>query len=276
MVCNWLDRSDADAPISHPETAGVLPMKLLGFRSNDGGQTWSEAEEIKSPVEQTEVSGPIIALKEPGHFLIPCENQKHYLDLNPIHEKAFALISRDYCQSWNECVPIVDRFPYFKHWGNRMARLPDNGKLVCYSWTFDEKTQQDLPIHILYGSPDGKEWSEPISTGVLGQLCTPLPLDESTLLMGYVHRHQPASIRLRKSLDGGQTWDAAQELIVYEGAKDARSDGHGGDITEYYNFMAAYTFGWNPMVRLHNGNVLMAYFAGSEQQMNIYWVEISP
>ena len=276
MATNWMDRSDPSLPISHPETAGCLEMKLLCFRSTDGGASWSDAEDLSeySPFDQPEVSGPIIALKEPGNLLIPMENQKQYYDPEPINEKAFCLISRDYGKSWNDWAMICDRFPDYKQWCNRIAVLPESGNLVCFSWTFDEKTQEDLPIHIIHGSPDGTKWSAPVSTGVEGQLSTPFPLDESTLLMGYVHRHQPASIRLRKSADGGKNWDADDELIIHEGEKNAASDGRGGSIEDYYKFLASYTFGWNPMLQLKDGRVLMAYFAGTGEAMNIHRITI--
>jgi hypothetical protein len=274
LVASWIDRTDSDAPISNPETAGLLPMHLVLFRSPDGGLSWSEAEDIThcSPFIQPELSGPVIALQEPGHFLIPTENQKHYHDPTPIPEKAYALLSRDYGETWNEWAMIADRTPHFKQWCNRVARYPESGRLICFSWTFDEATQQDLPIHIILGSPDGTQWAAPVSSGVMGQLSTPFPLDEKTLLMGYVHRHQPASIRLLKSFDEGKTW--GEELIVFSGAQNAPTDGAGGDLTEYYKLMTDYTFGWNPMVRLKNGNVLMIYFAGMTESMNIHSVEI--
>lgn len=274
MVVSWIDRTDPTAPVSNPKTAGILPMHMILFRSPDAGLTWSEAEDITelSPFIQPELSGPIIALQEPGHFLIPTENQKHYDDPNPMPERAYALLSRDYGETWNEWAMISDRSPQYKQWCNRLGRFPESGELVCSSWTFDDATQEDLPIHLIFGSADGTEWQEPVSTGIQGQLSTPFPLDEETLLLGYVHRHQPASIRLVRSFDRGKTW--GEELIVFSGEQNAPTDGGGGDLTEYYKFMIDYTFGWNPMLRLNNGNVLMIYFAGSPESINIHSVEI--
>jgi len=275
LVACWCNRMDPDAPVAHPETGGCQELKLIAFRSIDGGEHWSVGEELLPPFPQPEISGPLVSLAEEGEFLMPVENQKAFFDPEPIDQQAVALLSHDYGATWLETVPITHDHAR-DYWCHRIARLPESNRLVDLTWAYDVATEQDLPIHIVFGSPDGRTWSQPRSTGIQGQLSTALPLDEKTLLLGYVHRHQPASMRLRLSLDGGQSWDGAPELTFYSASPDEATDGLGGDIPDYYKFMGDYTFGWTPMVRLQNGNVLLVYFAGSTEATDIRWIEIEP
>ena len=97
-----------------------------------------------------------------------------------------------------------------------------------------------------------------------------LPLDGNTLILAYIHRHAPASIRMRLSVDGGRSWDGCGELTVFSAEENAPTDKKDGDLVDYYQYMVNYTFGWTPMLRLADGSVLMVYFAGNEQAMKIH------
>lgn len=272
LICSWINRSNPELPISHPQTGGCLEMRVVKFLSADNGETWGQAEEITGfPFNQPEVSGPPIVLAEPGHLLLTMENQKDFDDPSPIDEKAYALISRDGGQTWPEWALIAHDFPHRKFWCNRGVRLPQSGRLAVVSWVFCEKTQRDLPLHLIWGSPDGMQWSEPVSTGIEGQISTLLALDDNTLLMATSHRESPASIRVRSSTDDGRTWDG-DGLLVYDAEDHAALSG--GDLAEYYQAMTGYTFGWSPMVRLKDGGVLLAYFAGHDDFIAIHSVRI--
>lgn len=272
MVASWINRSDASLPISHPHTGGLLEIRSVKLHSYDMGKSWSAIEAIAPmPFPQPEISGPVIALNQPGHLLLPLENQKFYDDPEPIDEKCYALLSHDGGKSWPEWAMIAHDHPARKFWCNRVARL-SSGRLVCVSWTFDNSTEQDLPLHLTFGSPDGKEWSNPVATGIQGQVSHLLALDESTLLMATSHRLSPAAIRLRQSSDGGSSWDGDGLLIFDAQAQAARS---GGDLATYYQAMTNYTFGWSPMLPLNDGGVLLAHFAGVDEAIAIHWVKIA-
>src|SRR5439155_25204953 len=111
----------------------------------------------------------------------------------------------------------------------RMTRLPD-GSLADLSWTYDVRSRADLPIHRIYGAADGRAWSPPQSTGVAGQLSTPLALGGATLLMAYLPRHAPPSLRLRASAGAGRSWDAAEELVLFAAGEGGAGDDLGGAV----------------------------------------------
>jgi hypothetical protein len=271
LVSVWINRENPDLPISHPETGGCLELRLVKSHSQDGGRSWSKLEEVTTvPFPQPEVSGPPIKLSQPGHLLLPMENQKFYDDPNPIDEKCYALLSFDGGKTWPSWAMIAHDHPARKFWCNRVAKLP-SGKLMCVSWTFDNATEQDLPLHLAEGSPDGRTWSTPFSTGINGQVSYLFAQDESTLLMATSHRESPAGIRLRASTDGGRTWNG-NGLLVFD-AEDQASQS-GGNLAEYYNYMTNYSFGWSPMLRLEDGSVLLVHFAGSGDAINICYAKI--
>jgi hypothetical protein len=270
-LSSWINRENPGLPISHPTTAGCLELRLVKSHSSDGGESWSALEEIAVPFAQPEVSGPVIALNEPGHLLLPMENQKHYDDPNPIDEKCYVMLSRDGGKSWPEWAIVAHDHPARKFWCNRVTKLTD-GRLACVSWTFDNATEQDLPLHITFGSSDGRQWSTPASTGVAGQVSYLFPYDESTLLMATSHRETPAGIRLRQSTDGGKSWEK-NGLVVFDA--ESQSAKSGGDLGSYYQQMTNYTFGWSPMLRLKDGSILLAYFAGVGDAIDICYAKIN-
>ena len=272
MVSSWINRSDPTLPITNPGTGGLLEIRSVKFHSADGGQTWSDIEAIEDiPFPQPEISGPVIALSEPGHLLLPMENQKHWDDPEPIDEKCYVLLSFDGGKSWPEWAMVAHDHPARKFWCNRITRLP-SGTLVCASWTFDNAAEADLPLHLVHGSPDGREWSTPVSTGINGQVSHLLALEDGALLMATSHRQSPAGIRLRTSHDNGTTWDG-DGLLVLDAENQAVQSG--GDLAEYYQQMTGYTFGWSPMVQLSDGTILLAHFAGNSEQIGIYFARIA-
>jgi len=272
LVSTWINRSDPTLPISNPETSGLLEIRSVKFHSSDGGQTWSDIEAIQGiPFPQPEISGPVIALSEPGHLLLPMENQKHWDDPNPIDEKCYALLSFDGGKTWPEWAMVAHDHPARKFWCNRITKLASD-ELVCASWAFDNATEKDLPLHLTYGSPDGRTWSTPVSTGIEGQVSHMLALDESTLLMATSHRQSPAGIRLRTSFDNGKSWDG-DGLLVLDAENQAVQSG--GDLADYYQQMTGYTFGWSPMVPLKDGSILLAHFAGTSESIGIHSVRIA-
>jgi hypothetical protein len=89
--------------------------------------------------------------------------------------------------------------------------------------------------------------------------------------MATSHREAPAGIRLRKSFDGGKSWER-DGLLVFDAREQAASSG--GELTEYYKQMTAYSFGWSPMLRLRDDTILLAHFAGSQNRIAVHWVKI--
>lgn len=274
----WLDRSDPSLPLANPETQGILPSKILVGHSQDTGRSWTPLREVPlHPHRGNATTGSILVLKE-GVLALPYEAWKEYHDPGPGEHHAALRLSSNGGQAWTGPVIVAhDPRNRLLYWDQRLCVHPDDGRLVAMFWTHDRQAQQDVPIHISWGTPDGKAWSQPASTGIAGQICAPLALSGERLFAAYVHRHDPPSLRAILSDDFGHTWTAAPELVFYDKTRGRRESGMGGkrEFGDYWADMSVWTFGHPAAVRLPSGDVLVAYYAGDESALSIHWVRIA-
>ena len=214
-----------------------------------------------------------IALKN-GTILLPYESWKQYEQKEGFHSAA-CVISQDNGQSWSRPVVMAeDPFQRLYFYDNRLAVAPDTGKIVDILWTHDYTKGIDVPIHINYGSADGLEWTYPVSTGIEGQIASPLALGDEKLVMTYIHRHDPPSLKVVMSNDFGKTWETDKELEIYRCGGKQSGIGESRNQSEYWDDMFRWTFGHPCSVRLSNNTVLIAFYAGDKNRLNIHWVKV--
>lgn len=274
----WIDHSDPTLPLANPETQGILPTAIMVAESADAGRSWSPLREVPvAPHRGNATTGAILHLKD-GTLVLPYEAWKAYYDTTYGQHHASLRLSHDGGQSW-EGPAIVAHDPDARvlYWDQRLSVSPDDGSLVALLWTHDREAQQDLPMHIAWGSPDAQEWSTPRSTGLDGQIGTPLHLPDGRLFMAYVHRHYPPSLRALISDDMGTTWNTADELVFYEKEQDEAESGIGGrrDFGDYWLDMNIWTFGHPGALLLPGGDVLVTYYAGDASGLSVHWVRIA-
>ena len=272
------DRSHPSLPLADPETQGVLPSRTFVAESEDAGRSWSSLREVPlHPHKGNAITGNILILSD-STLALPYEAWKEYHDTSPGEHHASLRLSSDGGETWTGPVIVAhDPQGQLFYWDQRLCVNPEDGRLIAMSWTHDRQAQQDVPIHVAWGSPDGKEWSEPVSTGIAGQICAPLFLPGGRVFAAYVHRHDPPSLRAILSGDFGRSWTAAEELVFYEKVRGGRESGMGGkrDFGDYWADMSVWTFGHPAPLLLPNGDVLVAYYAGDEMAMGIHWVRIT-
>ena len=287
-VFMWMDRSDPGLPLANPETQGILPSKVLVAESEDVGHTWGSLREVPLlPHKGNALTGNILALRD-GGLALPYEAWKEYHDTSPGQHHAALRLSSNGGRTWRGPEIVAhDAQGRLLFWDQRLAVNPEDGRLIAMFWTHDREAQQDVAIHVAWGSPDGRSWSAPVSTGIAGQICVPLWLPGGRVFAAYVHRHHPPSLRAILSNDvasgsAGQSWPEAEELVFYEKARGGQESGMGGkrDFGDYWADMSIWTFGHPAAVVLadshgsENGDVLVAYYAGDEASMSIHWVRI--
>jgi len=273
MTVLWVDRSDPDAPFFHPETEGLLPVKMLLTESADGGYTWSDFREIdSSPFIQATPTGPIIPLAE-GTLIAPFEVNKEYLDPSPWLQKAGVVFSYDGGYTWKDArVAAHDSTRELFYWDQRHALLPDGTILVIF-WTYNNVSGRDIDLHWAVSNDSGKTWTKPAPTGIAGQASVPVALGGSDVLLLSVHRYEPPCLRALLSHDGGRTWDEESALVFYE--KPMPAIPPADRTADYLQEMGLWTFGLPTGRLLPNGDVFCVYYAGDAEQTGIYWVRIA-
>lgn len=272
-----VDHSDPMLPLANPKTQGILPTRVMVAWSDDKGRSWSQPTEVPLfPHRGNATTGSILLLQD-GRLALPYEAWKEYDDPSPGLHHAALRISTDGGVNWDE-LAIVAHDPRGRilYWDQRLAVDPLSGNLVAMFWTYDRQAQRDVDIHIAWGSPDGKRWGQPKSTGIAGQICAPLALPDGRIFAAYVHRHHPPSLRAVLSDDGGRTWTAGEELVFYQKARGGQEAGMGGarDFGDYWADMSIWTFGHPAPLLLPTGDIMVAFYAGDEKAMGIHWVRI--
>ena len=127
---------------------------------------------------------------------------------------------------------------------NLWIKCPETGQLVAMFWTHDRAAGRDIANHIVWGTADGRVWTEPVATPLHGQHCQPIAVGGDRLVALYVHRQDPPSLRAALSPDFGRTWPRDAELVFYDSAAGTES-GMQADpraFEEFWQDMMAWRF----------------------------------
>jgi hypothetical protein len=265
-----LDKS-VDRPVYNPDGEGVVPIRNFAARSEDGGRTWT-AWWIDAPIPQLST---MLALTLPdGDVLLAFETFKAYDEPGPWREQSGVLRSHDEGRTWPEHVVAAasDREgdPHDTMWFDpRIARLPD-GRLVMLFYAFRHGTSTDGPNHISWSEDDGRTWSRPVATSLRGQASYPIPLADG-LLVFQQRRSDPQVMALCCSRDGGRTFDAGLEQLVYRHeVRSAKAPDGSTSSHAYLMSMARFTFGHPCGVALGPDRALLAWYGGSIERTAIH------
>jgi hypothetical protein len=273
----WIDRSQPDRPLAHPQTQGTLPSRIFVMESHDGGRTWIERREIESaPFAGVVTTGPVLRLA--GDILaVPCEAWKAYDDPSPGQHHALLRLSTDAGGTFKHtAVTAHDPEGHRFYWDQRLTVDPVTGRIAALFWTHDRAAEHDLQVHAAWGSPDGLTWTTPVATGLAGQIASPLVMPDGRLLAVYVHRHHPPTLCAVLSDDGGRTWDVDGRLVFYQSGA-GRESGMGGtrELADYWSDMFRWTFGHPEARLLPDGEVFVTFYGGDASAMSAHWVRIA-
>ena len=248
-------RERRDEGLVNRATLGFVPTDLVLMRSRDRGRTWSSAERILPPLESPawETCHHVLELRS-GRWLAPTSTWRGWEGDHPAGEQTVALISDDHGRSWPRYRRIFDgRASGLIHWEVSVVQVRD-GSVVAVAWVHDPRTQADHPNQFAVSSDDGETFGEPDSTGLHGQTCKLLQLQDGRLLAFYRRLDQPGLWANLATLDNGG-WRNLAEIVVWqgEGAAVMPSENSAAGL-------AALRFGYPSPRQLADGQVVVVFW----------------
>ncbi|MBM3935346.1 MAG: hypothetical protein FJ319_13820 [SAR202 cluster bacterium] len=274
----WVDRTDPSLPYVSPRTQGILPMRIYHSVSRDGGRTWTGRKRMKTDphVGASPNTHAILKLAN-GVLAQPYEHWKEYDDESQAKQGTELRLSHDFGRTWPEYVTVAAHPKQaLYYWDVRYAQHPGTGQLAAMYWTHDSAKQQDVDSHISWGTPDGREWTTPVATGLPGQHTQPIALGGDRLAAVYPVRRGPRpGIAMSLSRDFGKTWDRSHDLAVYDSADGEEAGAKGPrPQKELWDDMIAWRFGHPRGVLLPDGTVLVVFYAGDNTFKSARWARV--
>ena len=264
MACN--DRTEhAEGGLTNPGTFGFVPTEFLTLRSEDFGRTWSEPEMIDSPFGDTplELCSPITPLKN-GACVIPTSTWKKWDGSNPYGRRMVALVSHDLGRNWPEYVNVmVDPKQENNYWESKIIELSD-GRLLAVAWVYNHDVNRDMPNHYSLSEDGGINWSEPLSTGLMGQTLTPFLLDNGEILSIYRRMDEPGLWANVSRIKDSEWINEHSEPLW--GHQVQGLTGTSKDMIRNFNVLR---FGAPCIARLPDGTIFVAFWGYEDYVSNI-------
>jgi hypothetical protein len=273
MACAlWVDREAYPGkPLFDPETEGCLPMKILVADSHDRGHTWSPWREVAvtKDVGPPSLTNPIVRLKS-GRLVVSIETNKPYRDRSRWLQRVVYCESDDGGVTWTPPRTVCgDPTGAVFHWDQRAAVSPE-GLLATFSWTYDKDANRYLSIRRHVSGDDGVTWVTD-ELDFADQPAHPAVLPDGRTVLAWVDRYGTRSIRARlgSSLDG--PFDPATEVVLYAAEAAPKQT---SDTGEMLADMGLWTFGLPYGEALPDGDVMVVYYAGEPDRMDVRWARL--
>ena len=249
-------RDNPELPIGNPETGGVLDDFVFFAVSEDGGNNFSEMKKIEcSWGPHIEASAPITVMKN-GSWITPITTFPDWD--GKLHGQLCgrALCSYDEGTTWNDnsvCMDFADR--EITCYEQRMCQL-ESGALICIGWNENVKTGERLQNHYTVSYDNGKTWTNPKGTGVMGQASSVCAVGgEKLLALHAVRRDTDRPGIYGYVIDfSNQKWDVIDKLLLWEPTMPIQKD---TKMAEIFSFLK---FGQPGAILLKNGDVMMSHW----------------
>ena len=264
-------RDNPELPLGNPETGGVLDDFVFYSVSSDNGKSWS----TPTPIEcawgpHVEASAPITLLND-GSLITPITGFPAWDGKMSGKMCGRALRSYDMGKTWNDdviCMDFGDR--NVTCYEQRMCQL-ESGAIICIGWNEDVDSGKRLENHYTVSFDNGKTWSRPESTGILGQASSVCAIGGEKLLAIHAVRRDTD----RPGIYGyivdfsEKRWNIVDEAILWEPSVPLKKDTR---MAEIFSFLK---FGQPGAILLDGGDAMMSFWYAEEGQYKTAAVRIS-
>ena len=248
-------REDVELPIGNPQTGGLLDDFVFVSYSDDDGISFGKMVEIEcfwGP--HIEASAPITVLED-GSYITPITG---FPDWNakmtgPVQGRA--LRSYDNGKTWSDDAVCMDFGESITCYEQRMCQL-SSGAIVNIGWNENTVTGERLQNHYTISRDNGKTWSAPAPTGVLGQASSVMAIGGERLLALHAVRRdtdRPGIYACIVDLSDGE-WRIVEKQLVWEPNAPLVKD---KSMAEIFSFLK---FGQPGAILLSDGDVMMTHW----------------
>ena len=272
----WVDRTSYPGrPLFNPDTEGCLPMAILLSRSDDLGASWTDWRRVDLPDElgPPSLTSPLIQLAD-GSLAMSIETNKAYLDAGPWPQRAVLLRSVDEGLSWGAPVTSAqDPSGGVFNWDLRIAVAGE--QLVSFAWTYDRAAAAYRNIHRRVSMNLGRTWTAPVDVGVTDQPGRPAILPDGRLVLPWVDRFGSRSVRARLAEAPDAPLDPGTDTIVYAHDPGVSPGVAGATLAGALTDMELWSFGLPFAAAVGPSEVMVVYYAGTAQRMDIHWARLA-
>lgn len=263
----WINRSaHPGAPLFNEASDGCLPMAILLAQSRDDGKSWTPWQRVPLPetLGPPSLTAPILRLPD-GQLVLSIETNKRYHDAGPWDQRAVFVRSDDGGQSWS-APEVTARDPAGRlfNWDLRCGVLPD-GRIVTFAWTYDRQAGVYLDIHRRIVPANGGPATAPEPLGFADQPGRPAMLPDGGIVLPYVDRFGTGRICARIAAAPDAAFGAPLVLHEQRSPNPANSPSDG-----LLAQMSLWSYGLPWAEPLASGAVLVAWYAGTPEQMDIH------
>ena len=254
-------RPDPEKPIGNPETGGLLDDFVFFATSDDSGESWSEMHEITDHWGgHAEASAPVTVLRD-GTWITPITGFPGWDGkmIGPMQGRL--LRSDDGGEHWNDDAVCMDFGTPVTCYEQRLCQL-DSGTILCIGWNENTATGARMENHFTFSTDNGKTWTTPQSTGILGQASSLCALGGEKLLALHAIRRDTD----RPGIYGcvvdfsERKWNILEKKLLWEPNVPLMKDSH---MAEIFAFLK---FGQPGAIRLSDGDLLMTHWCAEQGQ----------
>ena len=272
----WVDREAYPGkPLFNPETEGCLPMAIALADSFDDGRTFGDWRVVPMPEEigPPSLTSPLLKLAD-GRLAMSIETNKTYFDAGPWRQKAVFFYSEDAGKSWSGPQSVAeDPASRIFNWDLRCGAAPD-GTIASFAWTYDTDAKAYRDIHRRVSRDNGESWTQPEALGFADQAGCPAIMSDGRLVLAYVDRFGAPAIKARSAVALDAPLLPETEVLLYDHAAGAdRSGGKTGDLLAD---MEVWSFGLPYAASVGQDEVLVLYYAGDAERMDIRYARLMP
>lgn len=262
------ERTDPSLPLGNPETGGLLPDKVFYAISEDNGKTFGKMIPVPEHWNgHTEASGQLVFLAD-GSLAAPITGFPKWDGSRAGRNCGRLLITKDEGKTWNDDT-ICMEFPgdNVTCYEQRICVL-DSGTIVNIGWN-ENFTEGRMPNHVTYSTDNGKSFSAPVNTGIMGQASsvTALGGEKFAAVISRRRDTEEPGIYVYIVDFSAKTWYVTDEAKLWGPEIMTRA----GGMAEIFAFLK---FGQPSLLAAKDGKKYLVFWYAKEGQYSIGFGEV--